>query len=534
MVATTARAASMTLRGILTPGSTLGRYELLMPIAQGGMAAVWAARQSGSRGFEKTVAIKTMLPKLSDDPMFERMFLNEAALATRIQHPNVAQILDLGEEGDLLYIAMEWVDGEALSTLIRAANHAQEAVPRDLAVGIIERACWGLHAAHEVTNENDENAGLVHRDVSPQNILVAFNGAVKVVDFGVAKAAGIAGGETQTGSLKGKVPFMSPEQASGLPLDRRTDIFAIGILLYKLVTGNHPFIGQHDLQTLHNIIHEYPLRPRELDSTISDELEAIMMRCLAKDPEQRYATMADVAQALSASAGRVTEHEISSYMKRLLGTRGAERRASLKNAARSLGWALGSSVELPQMPHGLTPSTNAPSQRAFVPGSHSGLSTPSQAHSSRSHGSGHGPSSPTFVAVEAQGTHQGTKASTISAIIIALAGLTALAAIVALVIVLRRPVPAPTVAATQSTAATTPPLAPTTTASLAGEPRPGDRVEPAPATTTTATTSASAALAPSATTKISSGAGTPQPHTTAKPRSTSTPSTGTGEIDMGF
>jgi len=169
----------------LHPGTVLGRYELLLPIAQGGMATVWAARQKGSRGFSKTVAIKTMLPGLSDDPQFEEMFLDEAGLAAKIQHPNVAQILDLGEENEILYIVMEWVDGEALSTVASAAKKSSTALPQTVMLRIISQACAGLHAAHELKDENDRLVDLVHRDVSPQNILVTYDGIVKLVDFGV-------------------------------------------------------------------------------------------------------------------------------------------------------------------------------------------------------------------------------------------------------------------------------------------------------------------------------------------------------------
>src|SRR5580693_8564080 len=197
----------------LVPGMVLGRYELLLPIAQGGMATVWAARQRGTRGFNKTVAIKTMLPTLSEDAQFEQMFLDEAALAARIHHPNVAEILDLGEQDDILYIVMEWVEGEALSVLQKMARNNGAQVPLGVIMRICLQACAALHAAHELRDENDRELQLVHRDVSPQNILCTYDGIVKLVDFGVAKAIGRAGGETVAGQLKGKVPFMSPEQA---------------------------------------------------------------------------------------------------------------------------------------------------------------------------------------------------------------------------------------------------------------------------------------------------------------------------------
>src|ERR1700722_2209713 len=163
----------------LIPGMVLGRYELLVPIAQGGMATVWAARQRGTRGFNKTVAIKTMLPTLSDDAQFEQMFLDEAALAARIHHPNVAEILDLGEQDDTLYIVMEWVEGEALSVLQKMARKSGAPVPLRVTLRICLQATAALHAAHELRDETDRELHLVHRDVSPQNILCTYDGLVK-------------------------------------------------------------------------------------------------------------------------------------------------------------------------------------------------------------------------------------------------------------------------------------------------------------------------------------------------------------------
>ena len=189
--------------------TTLGRYELLVPIAQGGMAAVWAARLRGTRGFQKTVAVKCMLPALSEDPQFEEMFLAEAELASRIRHPNVCEILDLGEQEGTLYIVMEWVDGEPLSTIQKAAR-ATGGVPMAIATRIVLNAAAGLHAAHELKTDTGDLVGLVHRDVSPQNILVTYDGVVKIVDFGVAKATAEAdGGFTKAGQIKGKVPFIA-------------------------------------------------------------------------------------------------------------------------------------------------------------------------------------------------------------------------------------------------------------------------------------------------------------------------------------
>ena len=321
----------------LAPGMVLGRYELLLPIAQGGMATVWAARQKGSRGFQKTVAIKTMLPTLSDDAQFEQMFLDEAALAAKIHHPNVAEILDLGEQDEILYLVMEWVDGEALSVVHKAARKNNTQLPLRIALRVGIQACAGLHAAHELHDENDVALQLVHRDVSPQNILVTYDGIVKLVDFGVAKAVGRAGGETTAGQLKGKVPYMSPEQTRGGNVDRRTDIFAMGIVLYKLTTGLHPFLGENDLITMRNIITRPVLPPRVKNPGFPQELEQVLVKCLQKDPEKRYQTMIELGNALERALGSmgVADDDIGGFVRTLMGDRGAKRRAALRDAVRA-------------------------------------------------------------------------------------------------------------------------------------------------------------------------------------------------------
>jgi serine/threonine-protein kinase len=245
----------------LVAGAPLGRYELLLPIAEGGMAVVWAARLKGSRGFSKTVAVKTMLAELSQETRFQKMFLDEARIASRIRHPNVAEILDLGEQDERLYIVLEWVDGEPLANLRRdAVKHG--GMPLGVAVEIVRATAVGLHAAHELADERTrEPVGLVHRDISPQNILVTFDGVVKIVDFGVAMARGRSTEKTSAGHVKGKPPYMSPEQAAGEDVDRRTDLFALGIILYQLATGKHPFRGESDLVTLQNIVSNKPVVP---------------------------------------------------------------------------------------------------------------------------------------------------------------------------------------------------------------------------------------------------------------------------------
>ncbi len=324
--------------GDIQPGQTLGRYEFLVPIAQGGMAAVWAARLKGSRGFSKTVAVKTMLPAISDDPSFEQMFLDEATIASRIVHPNVVQILDLGEQDDILYLVMEWVDGEPLSSVRRAAAK-RDGIPVPIAVKIVQDAAAGLHAAHELMDESGKHVGLVHRDISPQNILITYQGVVKIVDFGVAKAAGRTTENTSAGQVKGKPPYMSPEQALGKEIDRRTDVFALGILLYQLTTGKHPFRGESDMVTLQNIVSDRPIvPPRAYDKEYPKALEAVVLKALQRDPGVRFQTAADLEGALDRvfppRMGRIRREDVGQLVGDLLGERGTERRDALKEAIR--------------------------------------------------------------------------------------------------------------------------------------------------------------------------------------------------------
>ncbi|HMR10747.1 MAG TPA: serine/threonine-protein kinase, partial [Polyangiaceae bacterium] len=347
--------------GEIQPGQTVGRYEFLVPIAQGGMAAVWAARLKGTRGFSKTVAVKTMLPTISDDPHFEQMFLDEAQLCARIRHPNVVEILDLGEQDDLLYLVMEWVDGEPLSSIRRSAAKA-DGIPRPIAVKIVAEAAAGLHAAHELKDDSGELVGLVHRDVSPQNLLITYDGVVKIVDFGVAKASGRTAENTNAGQIKGKPPYMSPEQALGRDIDRRSDVFALGIILYQLTTGKHPFRGETDVITLQNIVSDRPIiPPRAYDKDYPKPLESVVMRALERDPDKRFQTAGDLEGALDRvfppSVGRVRSEDVGKFASSLLGPRGEERRAALKEAIRqaderslandsqpSLGGELGTTV----------------------------------------------------------------------------------------------------------------------------------------------------------------------------------------------
>src|SRR4051812_23823779 len=319
----------------LASGSPLGRYELLLPIAKGGMAEVWAARLHGTRGFQKVVAIKTILSGAIDDARMEEMFLVEAEIASKIHHPNVVGTIDLGEHEGVLYLVMEWVDGESLNVLMqKAANHG--GVPLAIGVNLIGQACQGLYAAHNLRDDEGALLGVVHRDVSPHNLLVTFTGTAKVVDFGIAKATSLAS-STEVGEVKGKFAYMAPEQVRAQAVDARTDLFALGILLYQITTGKHPFRGESPAETLHNICAAGP--PTAPSAFVTDypvELEAVVLKALAKDPEQRFSSANEMLSALERAMPRPLEAsfevEVAEYLKRLFGTRAAERRTALRVA----------------------------------------------------------------------------------------------------------------------------------------------------------------------------------------------------------
>ncbi|RMG20365.1 MAG: serine/threonine protein kinase, partial [Deltaproteobacteria bacterium] len=268
-----------------------GRYQLIKRLASGGMAQVWLARQSGMEGFEKLLVIKQVLPHLAGTEEFITMFFDEARLAARLNHPNVVQVFDLGrvEEDDTLYIAMEYIHGEDLRRIDRESRRLKRPIPIPLVCKIISEAAAGLHYAHTMTAPDGTPLGIVHRDVSPQNILVTFEGGVKVVDFGIAKAADKAT-KTRSGVLKGKYAYMSPEQAAGKEVDHRTDIFALGIMLHELLTGQRLFKRKSEIMTLHAVVRAEVVPPSQLNPVVPPELDPIVLRALAKRKEDRWPT----------------------------------------------------------------------------------------------------------------------------------------------------------------------------------------------------------------------------------------------------
>ena len=296
----------------------LGKYKLVKLIASGGMAEVYLAKQAGAAGFEKLVCLKRILPHLARDKQFVEMFLNEARLAARLDHPNIVSIFDLGEANGNYFIAMEFIDGPSLRAVHKTAEGRGEFLPIPEICKIISMAAGGLQYAHDLSDERGGPLGLVHRDISPDNILVHRNGAAKVVDFGIAKAAN-SSSQTRTGTLKGKVAYMPPEQLRGEPLDRRTDVFALGVVLYELLAGKRPWEGTSEVALIGKIMTEEPTPLSELRPDAPEGLVAIVDKALAKDRAQRYQScqelQADLESLVVQLGQSLTPARISDFVK---------------------------------------------------------------------------------------------------------------------------------------------------------------------------------------------------------------------------
>jgi eukaryotic-like serine/threonine-protein kinase len=323
----------------LRQGGKLGNNELVLRIGRGGMATVWVAREL-ARDQDRLVAVKAMLLELADDPEFVKMFRDEVRLVRAIRHPNVVEVHDVGEEAGVMWMSMEWVEGESLHTVIAEAGK-RRAIPAEMAVRIIADVASGLHAAHELRDEQGQSRGVVHRDISPHNILIGADGAIKLVDFGVAKAVGRASEATRVGQLKGKFGYMSPEQARGQPVDRRSDVFSLGIVLFELTTGRRLFRGETDLQTLELVTMGQVPAPTSIDPSYPRELERIVLTALERDLGKRYATAAalesELRGFLKAAHMVVPKSGIAALLKRVVGDRIEQRRKAVRAALRALG-----------------------------------------------------------------------------------------------------------------------------------------------------------------------------------------------------
>jgi serine/threonine protein kinase len=303
----------------LNQPTPFGKYYLLERINVGGMAEVFKAKVMGVEGFERIVALKRILPHIAEDEEFITMFIDEAKIAVQLQHANIAQIFDLGKVDEAYFIALEYVHGRDLRGIFDDLHRHTQTMPLPQVCFVIMQVCEGLDYAHNKRDAQGRALNLVHRDISPQNVLIGYEGEVKLIDFGIAKAAGKAS-KTQAGILKGKFGYMSPEQVRGLPIDRRSDIFALGIILYEMLTGQRLFVGESDFSTLEKVRNVEIVPPSSLNAKIPEPLERIVLKALAKDVEDRYQNALDLHDDLQAflySVGQFSSRkDLSVWMKR--------------------------------------------------------------------------------------------------------------------------------------------------------------------------------------------------------------------------
>jgi eukaryotic-like serine/threonine-protein kinase len=281
--------------GGITRGARVGRYELVQILGEGGMGTVWLAHPYDAP--EQLYAIKTVSAQYAADPRVCTMFVKEASLAASIDHPNVVHLYDVGLHEDVPFFVMEWIDGFSLRNVAKAVTESGERVPASIALRIASDLCGGLHAAHELCSDDGTPLGLVHRDVSPHNVLVTREGVAKLIDFGVAKARDLATGADQSvcGGLKGKVRYMAPEQALEKEIDRRADLFSVGAVVYQLLTGRAPFEGPNELAIINSLLSTNPVYVPE---DLPEPVQWILRRALARRPEQRFADAAEMQNAI--------------------------------------------------------------------------------------------------------------------------------------------------------------------------------------------------------------------------------------------
>jgi eukaryotic-like serine/threonine-protein kinase len=301
------------------------------------MAEVFLAVRPGLEGFEKTLAIKRIRPHLTTEEAFVKMFLNEAKLAAQLQHPNVVQIYDLGKINNSFYIAMEYVSGRDMSRVVPKAEKLGIQFPIEYAMAIAERVLDGLCYAHTKADDFGEPLHVVHRDITPENIMVAWNGNVKILDFGIAKAT-TQTDTTKAGEIKGKLSYMSPEQGMGKVLDERSDLFTLGVVLYEWITGYKLFTGENEMAILKSIIDGRIYPPSYFREDIPEPIEDVLMRALQKDREARYQSARDmqfdIQQWLHSAEFIPTSNHLANFMKQIFVDEIEHERAALAAAAR--------------------------------------------------------------------------------------------------------------------------------------------------------------------------------------------------------
>jgi serine/threonine-protein kinase len=323
---------------ILRPGTRLGRYELLLPVGSGGMASVWAARLLAYGGLSKIVAIKTVLPHLAQNTDLQKMLFDEARIAAELHHPNVCGLVDAGDDGGVLYVVLEWVDGDSLLHVLRAgrAGAPGPAIGPALAARVVADACAGLHAAHELLDREGRAMHVVHRDVSPHNILLTLDGNVKVTDFGVAKAQGQIHQTTRSGEIRGKLAYMAPEQINASPIDRRSDVFGMGCVLYEASTGRQPFRGDNEARLIRAVLDGSYEPLEQVVSGFPRSLGAIVERALDPRPDARFPTAEHMRAALETWLSRqgkpTTSLEVGALVRERIGAKLARRQNEIRAA----------------------------------------------------------------------------------------------------------------------------------------------------------------------------------------------------------
>ncbi len=316
---------------------SFGKYYLIDKVAVGGMAEVFKAKTFSHGGFEKLLVIKRILQHLSDNGEFVDMFIDEAKISVLLQAPNIVQIYDFGKIRENYFIAMECVEGKDLKVILRKLAERRKLLPTEYAVYIAHETCKGLDYAHKKTSIKGDPLGIVHRDMSPSNIIVSYTGEVKIADFGIAKAE-ISIYNTKDGVLKGKFEYMSPEQASGLPIDHRSDLFSVGIMLHEMLTGRRLFKSESEIKTLERIKAADAKPPSATNPSVPARLDEIVMRALSRDPRDRYADakelQTDLLEFMYPATPDVTRESLSHFMQQLFLTEIAEERERLEEGTK--------------------------------------------------------------------------------------------------------------------------------------------------------------------------------------------------------
>jgi serine/threonine protein kinase len=298
--------------------TVIGRYAIFDRIAAGGMASVHVGRLLGEAGFSRTVAIKRLHPQLALDPDFVAMFLDEARICARIRHPNVVPTLDVFAKDGELFLVMEYVEGQSVAQMMTVSRAKEQPPPVSIVASIVSGMLHGLHAAHDAKSDAGEPLGIVHRDVSPQNVLVATDGIARVLDFGVAKALGRLH-TTRDGAVKGKVAYMAPEQIEGGEVTRSTDVFAAAAVLWEALTTRRLFHAENEARRMHMILHEPVRPPSEIRPDITPELDAVVMRGLQRTSSDRYASALEMAEALERAVPLATPRSVGVWVRSLSG-----------------------------------------------------------------------------------------------------------------------------------------------------------------------------------------------------------------------